>query len=106
MNDQRTFKTVGCFKKCDDCVSNFPELLFIDSGQTEHYGDSLQEYTEQFIRRCAQQSQLRGFDYFGITNYGRVENKHFSAVCSLRNVSCFIVVIKNRRGYWMGHSTT
>ena len=67
---QRTYEAVGCFSKCDDCLLNFPELLFIDSGQTEHYGDTLQEYTRQFVHRCAKQSQSREFDYFGIANYG------------------------------------
>ena len=67
-----TFEVVGCFAKCDDCVLNFPELLFIDTGETENYGDSLLEYTRQFVNRCAQRSQLRGFEYFGIANYGAV----------------------------------
>lgn len=47
-------------------------MLFIDTGQSDRYGDSLQDYTEQFIRRCAKESEARGFDYFGVTNYGEL----------------------------------
>jgi hypothetical protein len=80
---QRTFEAVGCFSKCDDCFLNFPELLFIDSGQTEHYGDTLQEYTRQFVYRCAKQSQSREFDYFGIANYGDLISYYVSSYAVL-----------------------
>ena len=63
------FEAVGCYTSCAT-IPYLPKLLFIDTGLTEHYGDTLNQYTEQLVNRCAKEACINGYAYFGIASYG------------------------------------